>query len=138
MISAAHEKLFHRFPFVLFDRCEVIEASSSKATRLISIDEALLEGGSSETFGRSLLVEAMAQTAALFAEEGRSASSGIIVGVKRVLLLRALRPGERLLVEAKLVQRFGDLVRIEGRVSGAGEDLASGEILISLAGGAEG
>ena len=131
-------RLFHRFPFVLFDRCEETGAGASRSSRLVSIDDALLEGAESETLGRSLLVEAMAQTAALFAEEGRRASSGLLVGVKRVLLLRAPRPGERLLVEAKLVQRFGDLVRIEGRVSGAGEDLASGEILISLAGGAEG
>jgi len=57
--------------------------------------------------------------------------------MKRVVLHRAPRVGERLRIEASLVQRFGALVRIAGRVSSDGEELASGEILISLAGGAE-
>ena len=137
MLPDAQAKLFHRFPFVLFDRCEAVAPGASRSVRLVSIDDAMFEGGSSETYGRTLLVEAMAQTAALFAEETGRARSGMLVGMKRVRLTRAPRPGELLRVEARLVQKFGELLRIEGRVSHLGEQLAEGEMLISLAGGAE-
>lgn len=136
-LPGAPTKLFHRFPFVLVDRCESVAAGASRSVRLVSIDDAMFEGGSSETYGRALLVEAMAQTAALFAEEADRTRSGMLVGMKRVRLTRAPRPGEMLRVEARLVQKFGDLLRIEGRVSHSEEQLAEGEMLISLAGGAE-
>lgn len=136
MGAEPHSKLFHRFPFVLFDRCESAERSASRAVRLVSIDDALLEGAASPALARTLLVEAMAQTAALFAEQEPRPRSGMLVGLKRVRFGSAPEPGDRLLVEASLVQKFGDLLRVEGRVTRSGETLAEGEILISLAGGA--
>lgn len=137
MDPGPHLRLFHRFPFVMFDRCERIEEGTSVSARLISIDDALLEGGGSETFAQSLLVETMAQTAALFAETDGRSRSGMLVGLKRIRFGPIPKPGDVLRVEAKLVQKFGELLRIEGRVSRSGEALAEGEILISLAGGAE-
>jgi 3-hydroxymyristoyl/3-hydroxydecanoyl-(acyl carrier protein) dehydratase len=134
MNDRAHGKLFHRFPFVLIDRSEAAEPGRSRSSRAVSNDDAMFEGAESETYGRALLIEAMAQAAALFAEEERREHSGFLAGMKHVRLARAPRPGERLTVETRLVQRFGELVRIEGRVTHAGELLADGEILISLAG----
>ena len=132
-----HAKLFHRFPFVLFDACETIEAGRSIARRLVSLDDALLEGAPAGPFSQMLLVEAMAQTAALFAESGGRRQSGMLVGLKRITFGRPPVAGDRLLVEARCVQKFGALVRVEGRVTESGELLAEGEILISLAGGLE-
>jgi len=80
MTPAAENRLFHRFPFVLFDRAEEAGSGSSRAVRLISVDDALLEGGSGETLGRMLMVEAMAQTAATFAEEEGRQRSGCWLG----------------------------------------------------------
>jgi len=120
----------------MFDRSEDVKESSSASSRLVSIDDALFEGGESDTFGRILLVEAMAQTAALFAEGVGRRRSGMLVGLRRVHFHGTPRPGERLVVETSLMQKFGDLVRVEGRVSRSGEPLADGEILISLVGGA--
>lgn len=144
-------KLFHRFPFVLTDRSLDARANGSSACRLLSIDDSLGEGGVlGSTYAQSLLVEAMAQTAALFAEGSERRQSGMLAGLRRVRFGRPPRVGERLLVDAELVQTFGDLVRVAARVrevaSSApakddpatetpGEILAEGEILISLAGG---
>jgi 3-hydroxymyristoyl/3-hydroxydecanoyl-(acyl carrier protein) dehydratase len=137
MNPAPHEKLFHRFPFVMFDRCDRIEEGASAATRLLSIDDALLEGGVGGTFTQALLVEAMAQTAALFAESSGRSRSGMLVGLKRVSFGAMPRAGDRLEVRAALVQKFGDLLRVQGSVHREGEVIAEGEILISLAGGLE-
>lgn len=147
MASPGPSKLFHRFPFVLTDRGLDTKVDGASACRLLSIDDALGEGALSSTAGQSLLLEAMAQTAAYFAEDAGRTQSGMLVGLTRVQFGRPPRTGERLLVEARLVQKFGDLVRVAARVtvtSGQVEPstppleplLAEGEILISLAGGA--
>jgi 3-hydroxymyristoyl/3-hydroxydecanoyl-(acyl carrier protein) dehydratase len=137
MAAESPPKLLHRFPFVLFDRGAEDGTSASSSSRLVSIDDSLHEGRAGTTFGQVLLVEAMAQTAALFAEKEGRKKSGMLVGLSRIRFGRNPRPGDRLVVEASLVQKFGDLVRVAGRVSESGERLAEGEILISLAGGAE-
>jgi 3-hydroxymyristoyl/3-hydroxydecanoyl-(acyl carrier protein) dehydratase len=101
----------------------------------MTIDEALLEGHAGASFVQNLLVEAMAQTAALFAEQSSPSESGLLAGLSRIRFGRAPRTGDSLMVEARLMQRFGDLMRVGGRVTEAGECLAEGEILISLSGG---
>src|SRR5438093_5496292 len=105
MAAEPHAKLFHRFPFVLFDRAIATEPGASRAVRLVSIDDFLHEGAGGTTFAQSLLVEAMAQTAALFAEESGRTQSGMLVGLNRVRFGRTPRPGDRLLVEASFVQK---------------------------------
>jgi 3-hydroxymyristoyl/3-hydroxydecanoyl-(acyl carrier protein) dehydratase len=132
MATEVHTKLFHRFPFVLFDRALATEPGASQSARLLSVDDSLHEGAAGTTFAQSLLVEAMAQTAALFAEEAGRKRSGMLVGLNRVRFGRAPRPGDRLIVEARFVQKFGDIIRVAGRVTESGEMLAEGDILISL------
>ena len=115
-------KLFHRFPFVLFDRAEAIAPGAARAVRQASFDEALEEGRPGTTMGQTLLIEAMAQTAVLFADDADRRTSGMLVGLKRVRFGRPPRPGDRLSVEARFVQQFGGLLRIEGRVLAAPPD----------------
>ena len=132
MAAEAPTRLFHRFPFVLVDRPVEVRPGASAALRLHSLDDALHEGLAETTYAQSLLVEAMAQAAALFAEEGDRRGSGMLVGFRDVRFGRPPRIGDRLEVSASFVQRFGDLVRVAGRVTGSGEMLAEGEILLSL------
>ena len=137
MSAGDASRLVHRFPFVLFDRGLQCAPGAARAHRLLSIDDSLQEGCDGTSFGQSLLVEAMAQTATLFAEETGRAQSGMLVGLKRIRFGRPPRAGDRLCVEASLVQRFGHLLVVAGRVTESGECLAEGEILISTSGGAE-
>ena len=132
MPAEPQTKLFHRFPFVLVDRPGEVRPGASTSLRLLSIDDALHEGCAGTTFSQSLLIEAMAQAAALFAEEGERRESGMLVGLRDVKFGRPPHTGDRLEVEARFVQRFGNLVRIAGRVTESGEMLAEGEILLSL------
>lgn len=138
MPGESQPRLFHRFPFVLSDRCLEARHDAATASRLVSIDDALLEGGAGPSLSQALLVEAMAQTAALFAEEEGRRRSGMLVGLRGVSFGRPPRPGDRLVVEARLVQRYGGLVRVAGRVTESGEEIAAGEIVISLSESASG
>jgi len=56
----------------------------------------------------------------------------MLVGFRDVKFGRPPRVGDRLEASASFVQRFGDLVRVAGRVTASGETLAEGEILLSL------
>jgi len=132
MAPEASTRLFHRFPFVLVDRPQEVRQGASTALRLLSLDDALHEGLAGTTYSQSLLVEAMAQAAALFAEEADRRRSGMLVGFRDVKFGRPPRVGDRLEASASFVQRFGDLVRVAGRVTASGETLAEGEILLSL------
>ena len=134
MAADIQTKLFHRFPFVLVDRPSEVRPGASVALRLLSIDEALHEGIAGTTYSQSLLIEAMAQAAALFAEEGERRESGMLVGFRGLTFGRPPRIGDRLDVSASFVQRFGEIVRVAGRVTVSGETLAEGEILLSLGG----
>ena len=136
MAADIQTKLFHRFPFVLVDRPVEVRPGAAATLRLASIDDALLEGAQGTTYAQSLLIEAMAQAAALFAEEeeGGRRESGMLVGFRGLTFGRPPRIGDRLEVSASFVQRFGRIVRVAGRVSGSGETLAEGEILLSLRG----
>ena len=129
------ERPIHRFPFVLFDRPGQAGPDGATAIRLASIDDALHEGHAGTTFAQSLLVEAMAQSATLFAREDGGGSCGMLVGLSNIRFGRVPRPGERLVVEARLAQKFGGLIRIGARVSVGAEMLAEGEVLISITGG---
>jgi 3-hydroxyacyl-[acyl-carrier-protein] dehydratase len=132
MSAEPESKIFHRFPFVMVDCGEEVAPGAAVSRRLISIDDALHEGICGTTYAQSLLIEAMAQAAALFAGEGERRESGMLVGFRDVRFGRAPRVGDRLEVESRFVQRYGDIVRVAGRVSATGEMLAEGEILLSL------
>jgi 3-hydroxymyristoyl/3-hydroxydecanoyl-(acyl carrier protein) dehydratase len=144
MAAESQTRLFHRFPFVLVDRPREVKPGGASSLRLLSIDDALHEGMAADglaradadvagsTFAQSLLLEAMAQAAALFAEEGGRRTSGMLVGFRSVTFGRPPRTGDRLEIETRYVQRFGDIVRVAGRVTESGETLAEGEILLSL------
>ena len=137
MAADIQTKLFHRFPFVLVDLPVEVRPGASATLRLASIDDALHEGALGTTYAQSLLIEAMAQAAALFAEEGERPESGMLVGLRGVTFGRPPRVGDRLEVSASFVHRFGHIVRVAGRVCGSGETLAEGEILLSLGGAPE-
>ncbi len=124
----------HRFPFVLFDRASTSGPGEAGAIRLISAGDALCEGAAGTTFAQSLLLEAMAQAATLFAGEGAGAPAGLLAGLSGVTFGRPPRPGDRLAVEARLAQRFGGMIRVSGRVTAGDELLAEGDVLISLQG----
>jgi 3-hydroxymyristoyl/3-hydroxydecanoyl-(acyl carrier protein) dehydratase len=78
-----------------------------------------------------LLAEAIAQ-AALLLEGGdpEAGRRGFLAGIEGFEARRAPRAGETLSVDVSLSARFGPLVRFDGRVTSAGEEIAHGGILV--------
>jgi hypothetical protein len=138
----------------------------AQAVRLLSFDDALTEGGAAESLGRMLLIEGMAQAAALFADEptrsgpemphaceghptaggvegvratgerggakrAEPARPGVLAGLRDIRIHGGPRPGDRLTVTVRLVQTFGGVARLAGRIDREDECLAEGEILVS-------
>ena len=82
---------------------------------------------------RSPLVcaEAIAQ-AALLLEGGdpEAGRRGYLAGIQDFRVSRAPEAGETLEVAVRLAGRFGSVMRFDGRVTSAGEELASGSVLV--------
>jgi hypothetical protein len=78
-----------------------------------------------------LLAEAIAQAALLL--EGGDADlgrRGFLAGLEGFEARRAPRAGEVLSVDVKLTARFGAIVRFDGEVTSAGEEIAHGAVLV--------
>lgn len=86
-----------------------------------------------------LLAEAIAQSALLL--EGGDADlgrRGFLAGIEGFEAKRAPRAGEVLSVDVKLTARFGAIVRFDGEVTSAGEEIAHGAVLVRRGEAAEG
>jgi hypothetical protein len=133
MAAEVPTRLFHRFPFVLIDRPVEVRPGASSALRLHSLDDALHEGLAGTTYAQSLLIEAMAQAAALFRRGGGAAGLRHAGGLPGRLFRASAsnrRSARGLLALRAAVSAI--MVRVAGRVTASGETLAEGEILLSL------
>ena len=59
------------------------------------------------------------------------ARPGVLAGLREIRIHRGPRRGDRLTVTVRLVQTFGGLARLAGRVECEAECLAEGELLVS-------
>ena len=139
----------HAHPFRMIDvileldreRCTTIKALCGDEK--LHVDPEAVGGG----YPFSLLLETMAQAAVPLAgladEEHPHASGvppqpkGMIVGIDGARLLRQVLPGDRLLITASIVGRFGGMIRVrstaEIAASAPGQGLvAEGEFTIAL------
>jgi 3-hydroxymyristoyl/3-hydroxydecanoyl-(acyl carrier protein) dehydratase len=139
----------HSHPFRMIDailtldreRCTIIKALCGDETLRLH-PEAM--GGD---YPFSLLLEAMAQAAVPLAgladEESPHGSEepplpkGMIVGIDGARLLHPARPGDRLLITASIVGRFGGMIRVRSTAEIAGSApgqglIAEGEFTIVL------
>jgi 3-hydroxymyristoyl/3-hydroxydecanoyl-(acyl carrier protein) dehydratase len=115
----------HRFPFLFVDR--------RRADRAIV---ALTLGGTWQRAGGamplSLLVEAMAQAAAVILEDPRGERRELVLaGLEAVELSAPARPGDRLEIEVRLEARLGGVVRVAAIASREGATVARGALFLA-------
>jgi 3-hydroxymyristoyl/3-hydroxydecanoyl-(acyl carrier protein) dehydratase len=126
----------HRPPARLLER--VLDATDEGAVAELTVRE-----GPWTRAGKlapEALVEALAQTAALYAgararregSEGRLPRAGVLAAVSRFEFPRPARPGDRVRLEVRLQKALGELVAFEARARVGEGDVAQGELRVAL------
>lgn len=124
-------QLFHRFPMMRIDRVLAVDpGTSARALVAVSGSDAMLRGF--PFYPPALLVEAIAQVAALYAEEEERTQSGFLAALSGFAFGEPVPWGSVLEVSSRYAGRFGRLVRAAGEAKVAGRLAASGEITIAL------
>lgn len=143
----------HSHPFRMIDVVLEIEHGHAATIKSATTGEVVRDeaGASQGRYPFSLLLEAMAQAAVPLAdaEGGEHAHdeapakrpAGALAGIDGAHLLRPVGPGDRLLISASIVGRFGRLIRVKSVAELAGSApgevvVAEGEFTISLEEGA--
>ncbi len=139
-IEGIRKRIPLRYPYLMLDR--VLEEGPDRVVALknVTVNEPFFQGHFPEPFPAimpgTLLLEAMAQTAALLAapeHEGGSAL-GFLVGVDAARFRRKVVPGDQVTLEAKKTRARRGLLQADVTATVAGEIAASATLSLFLAG----
>lgn len=137
-IAEIRKRLPHRYPFLMIDR--VLERSPGVAVALknVTINEPYFQGHfPTEPIVPGVLIgEAMAQTAAFIG--GDEAADTESMGDKAFMtninlkIERPVVPGDQLILKARLIKRFGKLLKISAQATVGKVQVASAEITVAM------
>jgi len=130
----------HRYPFLLVDK--VLEAEPEErmvALKNVTYNEPFFEGHfpNRPVMPGVLIVEALAQAAALMASYGRDdidTSSRIyyFTGIDKARFKRPVEPGDQLIFEVQLVRKIKNMWKCKGVAKVDGEVAASAELMFTF------
>lgn len=131
------ELLPHRHPMLMIDRVLELGENYILAEKLVSSAEPALAGHfpGQPIFPGVLIIEAMAQAAALWAMSSGSVRAGmlcVLAGVDSVRFRRQVVPGDVLRLEARALAARSKLVKIEAKASVASEPVADAILLAAF------
>ena len=121
-ITEIMERIPHRYPFLLVDRCEEYKASESiVGIKCVTVNEPFFPGHFPHypVMPAVLLIEAIAQTGAVL----MSKSLEVDVGGKAIFFMSAdncrfrspVRPGDVVRMPVRVVRHRGDVFKFEGK-----------------------
>src|SRR5258706_4947475 len=126
-IQAIREILPHRYPMLLVDRIEELEADRIVGIKNVTVNEPFFDGHFPDypVMPGVLIVEAMAQVAGVLVLSqipDRKSKLVLLAGVDGAKFRKPVRPGDQLRVEIKVSQRKAPMAKISGNASvdGAG------------------
>lgn len=130
----------HRYPFVLVDRVNAIDAGKSiKAHKCVSFNEPFFQGHFPQlpVMPGVLIVEALAQAGGLMVlysmpEEERAGKVFMFTGIERVKFRRPVFPGDRLDLECRMVRSKLRLSRMEGHAYVDGHLVAEAQLTAAI------
>lgn len=130
----------HRYPFLLIDR--VLEAEPETkmvAMKNVTYNEPFFEGHfpNRPVMPGVLIVEALAQAAALMASYGRDdidTANRIyyFTGIDRARFKRPVEPGDQLIFTVELVRRIKNMWKVKGVATVDGKVAASAELMFTF------
>jgi beta-hydroxyacyl-ACP dehydratase FabZ len=137
-IEAIRDILPHRFPFLLVDRIEELEAERIVGIKNVTVNEPFFVGHFPDypVMPGVLIVEAMAQVAGVLVLSGipdRKNKLVLLAGVDGAKFRKPVRPGDQLRIEMKLLKRKTTLAKMSGTASVDGVIVAEAEMFCVLA-----
>src|SRR5216684_6192099 len=137
-IQAIREILPHRYPMLLVDRIEELEAERIVGIKNVTINEPFFTGHFPEypVMPGVLIVEAMAQVAGVLVLSqipDRHKKQVLLAGVDGAKFRKPVRPGDQLRIEMKLSKRKATMAKMSGTASVDGVVVAEAEMLCVLA-----
>lgn len=133
-------KLPHRYPFLLVDRViEFEKGVSIKALKNVTINEPFFNGHfpNRPVMPGVLMLEALAQTAALLSFESAGTEPGddtvvYFVGIDGARFKRPVEPGDQLILEASIDRVKGGIYKYKTRASVAGQTAVEAELMCTI------
>jgi len=137
-IQAIRDILPHRFPMLLVDRIEELEAERIVGIKNVSINEPFFNGHFPDypVMPGVLIVEAMAQVAGVLVLSQIADCKNklvLLAGVNGAKFRKPVRPGDQLRIEMKLSRRKATMAKMSGIASVDGVVVAEAEMLCVLA-----
>ena len=137
-IQAIREILPHRYPMLLVDRIEELEADRIVGIKNVTVNEPFFNGHFPDypVMPGVLIVEAMAQVAGVLVLSqipDRKNKLVLLAGVDGAKFRKPVRPGDQLRIEMKLSKRKATMAKMSGTASVDGVVVAEAEMLCVLA-----
>ena len=137
-IDAIREILPHRYPFLLVDRIEELEAERVVGIKNVTVNEPFFTGHFPDypVMPGVLIIEAMAQVAGVLVLSGipdRKSKLVLLAGVDGAKFRKPVRPGDQLRMEMKVLRSRATMAKVSGIATVDGAVVAEAEILCVLA-----
>jgi len=137
-IDAIREILPHRYPFLLVDRIEELEAERVVGIKNVTVNEPFFAGHFPDypVMPGVLIIEAMAQVAGVLVLSGipdRKSKLVLLAGVDGAKFRKPVRPGDQLRMEMKVLRSRASMAKVTGTATVDGAVVAEAEILCVLA-----
>ena len=137
-IDAIREILPHRYPFLLVDRIEELEAERVVGIKNVTVNEPFFAGHFPDypVMPGVLIIEAMAQVAGVLVLSGipdRKSKLVLLAGVDGAKFRKPVRPGDQLRMEMKILRSKASMAKVSGTATVDGAIVAEAEMLCVLA-----
>jgi 3-hydroxyacyl-[acyl-carrier-protein] dehydratase len=137
-IDAIREILPHRYPFLLVDRIEELEAERVVGIKNVTVNEPFFAGHFPDypVMPGVLIIEAMAQVAGVLVLSGipdRKNKLVLLAGVDGAKFRKPVRPGDQLRMEMKILRSRASMAKVSGTATVDGTVVAEAEMLCVLA-----
>ncbi len=134
------KRLPHRYPFLLVDRVLAFEKNVRiQALKNVTINEPFFAGHfpARPVMPGVLMLEALAQTAALRSFESRDVEPGddsvdYFVGIDGARFKRPVEPGDQLILEASIERAKAGIYKYRTRASVGGETAVEAELMCTM------
>src|SRR6476660_3254343 len=118
-IQAIREILPHRYPMLLVDRIEELEADRIVGIKNVTVNEPFFDGHFPDypVMPGVLIVEAMAQVAGVLVLSqipDRKSKLVLLAGVDGAKFRKTVRPGDQLRIEMKLLRSRATMAKVSG------------------------